>query len=54
MEGSSDPSRMLVVVTVGGSISLTVTVSMIMIRRGAVLIVRVVRCHGRNGPVNCW
>jgi hypothetical protein len=56
MEDSSDPSRMLVVVTVGLPISPTVivTVPMIMVRCRAMLIVRVVRCHGRNCPVNCW
>jgi hypothetical protein len=56
MEDSTDPFRMLVVLTVGVPISLTVivTVSMIMIRRGAVSIVRVVRCHGRNWRVSCW
>lgn len=55
MEDSSDPSRMLVVVTVGMPISLTVivTVPMIMVRCRAMLIVPVVRCHGRNCPVNC-
>jgi hypothetical protein len=46
---------MLMVLTVGVPISLTVivTVPMIMIRCKAI-IVRVVRCHGRNCPVNCW
>ena len=56
MEDSSDPYWMLVAATVGVPLSLTVIVTglMIMVRCRAVLIVRVVRCHGRNCPVSCW
>jgi hypothetical protein len=57
MEDSSDPCWMLVVVTFGvrRTLVLIVTVPMNMIRRNVVLIVGVVvRCHGRNCPVNCW
>jgi hypothetical protein len=56
MEDASDPCWMLMVVTFGVSISLTVivTVPMIMVGCRAVSIVRVVRCHGRNWRVSCW
>jgi hypothetical protein len=56
MENSPDPSWMLMVVTFGVPMAVTVTVivSMITIRCRAVLIMRVVGCHGRDCSVNCW
>ena len=54
MEDSSDPCWTLVVVTSGVRMAITVIVTVLMIRCGAVLIVRVVECHGRDCSGNCW